>query len=57
MSKKRIKRSKKRGGARGGSKYSGARHVMKGNKRLYGAAAAAYMRKRARKSPKTRRSR
>jgi hypothetical protein len=57
-----MKRRKKRaGGARGGRKYKGARYVLKGKKRLYGAAAAAYAKSRghgrSKKRTKTRRSR
>ena len=56
-----MKRRKKRGGARGGRKYKGSRCVMKGRKRLFGAAAAAYVKAhrhgRKRKKTKTKRSR
>lgn len=67
MSKSKKKKSKPRkrsAGVRGGSKYSGANHVKKGNKKLFGAAAAAHIDRRnemrilaRRKNPKTRSSR
>jgi hypothetical protein len=60
MAKRSKKRSsKKRGGVRGGGKYKGGNYVLKGRKKLYGAAAAAHLRKhgRAKKRTKTRSSR